>query len=170
MGGLVPYTPHWGLHSQAPNAFGLNSTNQQIGYHWLAFLNQVCKKSLKFQTNSLRILSTKSTMSHKKMHKSETWFCVRFSTLRIFHANVAISEWIRVCISLTRKNPIFFLYPAHYFVYINIFSRNVNINSIFIRPVSISFSFHQFPHFSFDKLSKLSCPKNTIYCKFYLKN
>ena len=140
--------------------------------HFDLFASQNVPKlnNLDILVNFLRILSTKSTMSHKKMHKSETWFCVRFSTLRIFHANVAISEWIRVCISLTRKNPIFFLYPAHYFVYINIFSRNVNINSIFIRPVSISFSFHQFPHFSFDKLSKLSCPKNTIYCKFYLKN
>ena len=37
-----------GLGPQAPDAFGLNPPSQlAIGYHWLTFLNQVRKKSLR---------------------------------------------------------------------------------------------------------------------------
>ena len=37
--------PHQRLHLQAPDTFGLNPPSHLvIGYHWLAFLNQVCKR------------------------------------------------------------------------------------------------------------------------------
>ena len=40
--GFIPHIPHWGLRPQAPDAFGLNPPTQLVlGYHWLAFLNQV---------------------------------------------------------------------------------------------------------------------------------
>ena len=53
-----------GLHVQTPDAFGLNPPSQLvIGYDWLAFLNQV-RKNLQVP-NSLRMLSTKSTISQK---------------------------------------------------------------------------------------------------------
>ena len=42
--GFTLHIPHWGLRFQASNNFGLNPTSQLvIGYHWLAFLNQVRK-------------------------------------------------------------------------------------------------------------------------------
>ena len=41
LGASAPY-PRPGFHSQAPTDFGLNPPGQLvIGYHWLAFLNQV---------------------------------------------------------------------------------------------------------------------------------
>ena len=43
-GFLVSHTHCWGLHPQTPNPFGWNHPSQLvIGYHWLVFLNQVCK-------------------------------------------------------------------------------------------------------------------------------
>ena len=58
-----------GLRSQASDAFGFNSASQlDIGYHWLAFLNQVRKES---QTavvkvpNSLKMLSRKLSQKIK---------------------------------------------------------------------------------------------------------
>ena len=44
--GFIPHTNHRGLRPQTPAAFGLYPPNQLIiRYHWLAFLNQVCKNS-----------------------------------------------------------------------------------------------------------------------------
>ena len=58
-----------GLRPQAPNGFGLNPTSQLvIGYHYLAFLNQVLKQSQVITSpvpNSLRMLNKKSTISQK---------------------------------------------------------------------------------------------------------
>ena len=59
----------WRLHPQAPDCFRLNPPSQlDIGYHWLAFLNQVRKES---QTavvkvpNSLKMLSRKLSQKIK---------------------------------------------------------------------------------------------------------
>ena len=50
VGGLAPYTPHWRLHTEAPDTFGLNTPSQLVlGYHWLALLNQVLKNILSSQ-------------------------------------------------------------------------------------------------------------------------
>ena len=50
----ILYTPnptHRGLRTQAPDAFELNRPGQLvIGYHWLAFLNQVGKYLKVFKT------------------------------------------------------------------------------------------------------------------------
>ena len=51
-----------GLHPLGPDAFEFNSPSQLvIGYHWLAFLDQVRK----IFANFLRIWSTKLTISKK---------------------------------------------------------------------------------------------------------
>ena len=63
VGGLAPYASHRGLRPQSPDAFGLNPPSQlDLGYHWLAFLNQV-RRNL-FQVPS-SLLNTKSTISKK---------------------------------------------------------------------------------------------------------
>ena len=62
VGGFTPHIPHLRrrLNPQAPDNFGLNPSGQLvIGYHWLAFLNQIHHPS------SLRMLNTKSTISQK---------------------------------------------------------------------------------------------------------
>ena len=53
-GELNPHTRHRGFHHQTPDKFGFNPpSNLVIGYHWLAFLNQVHKilASPQFTTN-----------------------------------------------------------------------------------------------------------------------
>ena len=50
VGCFVSHTPHRGLSPQALDAFGFNFSSQLgIGYHCLAFLNQVRKKSQKLK-------------------------------------------------------------------------------------------------------------------------
>ena len=62
MSGLLP---HPGLHRQAPNTFGLNpSSHLTLGYHWLAFLNQV----LRFKS----LLSPQFTVKYKIDDTSKT--------------------------------------------------------------------------------------------------
>ena len=103
------------------------------------------------------------------MHKSETLFLICFSTLCIFHANVVISEeggqGLQV---VNQEKPDFSFSPLLLTSLIHFFCRNVNINSIFIMP------FHEFPHFSIDKLSFphffiYLYPKNNTYCRFCQK-
>ena len=47
-----------GLRSQASDAFGLHPPSQLVlGYHWLAFLNQICKNCY-FEKVSSSLLTT----------------------------------------------------------------------------------------------------------------
>ena len=73
--------PHMGLRPQAPDVFGLKPPSQLvIGYHWLAFLNQIRKNVLRAQFTS--------NVVYKIDHISKTKNCqiqctIRFRTMRI---------------------------------------------------------------------------------------
>ena len=63
----------------ASDAFGLNPARQLvIGYHWLAFLNQIFK--------NLQVPETlnKNFVEQKNSKRLENRFCIRLRTLRIF--------------------------------------------------------------------------------------
>ena len=73
-GASPPWDPHRGLRPQAQDTFGMNPLCQQvIGYHWLAFLNQVRNQ---FITN----VGTKSTISQKLEKKLVNFLKICFRT------------------------------------------------------------------------------------------
>ena len=62
--GALPPTPSPEALPPGPDAFVLNPTSQlDIGYHWLAYLNQVCKNLQ--VPSSLQMFITISTMTQK---------------------------------------------------------------------------------------------------------
>ena len=66
------------VRTQAPDTFGLNSPSQLVfWYHWLAFLNQICKnqKSSQFTTNveyKIDHISKTKNRNKKKIMNSKT--------------------------------------------------------------------------------------------------